>query len=213
MSVKDPATLIESTSTSQRSVDYADPLQAFYAAQGAGWIPYFEAAAKKAEWLSAALLIGVGYRESWLNPKYLSVSGDKGNGFGIMQVDKRSYPEWVSSGEWKDARSCIEKGAEILIAKRTQILDSISHTCTLTSSKGEKVTFIGKSISGEDLVRTSVAAYNCGLWAYYHYSMGNDVDRGTTGSNYSRDVLSKAVMFSGLLDPDRFDFGYRKWYA
>jgi len=51
------------------------------------------------------------------------------------------------------------------------------------------------------LLRVTVAAYNCGLWAYYHFSKGNDIDRGTTGQDYSKDVLAKAARFKPLLVP------------
>ena len=56
------------------------------------------------------------------------------------------------------------------------------------------------------MLRVTIAAYNCGLWAYYHFSKGHDVDQVTTGQDYSRDVLAKAVRFKPLLPTENVSF-------
>lgn len=178
-----------------------DPVTAaFQRCQQLGWIPFFQDAAT-ANAFPPEVLMGVGYRETNLNPKYLTVAGDNGNGYGLMQVDIHSYPDWVNAGSWKDAQSCISKGAEILASKRAGIQAAIGRTdITLTTRAGEVCTFDGVPIAGDDLLRVSVAAYNCGMWAYYHFCKGHDIDRGTTGQDYSRDVLAKAALFQQLLN-------------
>ena len=163
-----------------------------------GWIPYFRDAAKENNF-TPELLMAIGYRESGLKPKYLLVPGDNGHGYGIMQIDNRSYPDWVKSGAWKKAKSCIDKGAEVLASKRTEIESSVGKKLTVKTLAGQSYEFEGKAIFGADVLRVTVAAYNCGLWAYYHFSKGHDVDQGTTGQDYSRDVLAKAVRFKPML--------------
>jgi len=176
-----------------------DPIQIAYdRSDQLGWIPFFRKAAK-ANNFEPELLMAIGYRESTLNPKYLKVPGDNGHGYGLMQIDNRAFPEWVSSGAWKTAESCIDKGAEVLADKRSDIQDSVGETVTVKSLAGKSYEFEGKQIAGADLLRVAVAAYNCGMWAYYHYSKGHDVDQGTTGQNYSKDVLAKAERFKKLL--------------
>jgi hypothetical protein len=177
----------------------SDPIQAaFDRSEQLGWTTYFRAAAK-ANKFEPELLMAIGYRESNLNPKYLKVPGDNGHGYGLMQVDNRAFPQWVNSGAWKTAESCVDKGAEVLADKRSEIQDSVGKTVTVKSQAGTSYEFEGKQIAGADLLRVAVAAYNCGMWAYYHFSKGHDVDQGTTGQNYSKDVLAKAARFKPLL--------------
>jgi hypothetical protein len=177
----------------------SDPIQiAFDRCDELGWIPYFRDAAEAYKF-EPELLMAIGYRESGLNPKYLKVAGDNGHGYGLMQIDNRSFPEWVNLGAWKIAESCIDKGAEVLADKRTEIQDSVGKKLTVKSQAGASYEFEGKPIAGGDLLRVAVAAYNSGLWAYYHYSKAHDVDQGTTGQNYSKDVLAKAIRFKPLL--------------
>ena len=173
---------------------------AFQRCEQLGWTVHFEKAAEVNSF-DPELLISIGYRETNLNPKYLKVAGDNGHGYGLMQIDIRSYPQWVNAGNWKDAKACIDKGAEVLASKRDAITEASGKTGIKIKDHAENTyTFDGKPISGLDLLRVTVAAYNCGMWAYYHYSKGHDVDRGTTGQDYSKDVLKKAIRFKQLLD-------------
>jgi hypothetical protein len=60
--------------------------------------------------------------------------------------------------------------------------------------------FVGKAnLSKDDLLRTAVAAYNSGLWAYYNLTKYGDPDRRTTGRDYSKDTLRRAQTFRKLL--------------
>lgn len=179
---------------------HKDPIQvAFDRCDKLGWIPYFRDAAR-ANNFTPELLMAIGYRETALNPKYLTVAGDNGHGYGLMQIDNRSFSDWVNSGEWKKAESCIHKGAEVLDSKRSDIKAGVGKKLTVKTLAGESYEFEGKAIGDADLLRVTVAAYNCGLWAYYHFSKGHDVDRGTTGQDYSKDVLKKSNRFKPLLD-------------
>ncbi len=176
-----------------------DPLQrAFQNATKFGWIAYFREAAR-ANNFTPELLLAVAYRETGLNPKYLRQAGDNGHGYGLMQADIRSFKAWIDSGKWKNAHACITKGAEVLQAKRDEIRAGQKKSLTVKDHAGKAFTFTGKEINDNDLLRVTVAAYNCGLWAYYHYSHGHDIDKGTTGANYSRDVMKNAERFRALL--------------
>jgi hypothetical protein len=75
----------------------------------------------------------------------------------------------------------------------------------IAQSQGEFIRFKGKQFHGrhvgeDDLRRIATAAYNCGLWAYYHFSRGEHVDSTTTGHDYSRDVYNRAISFAQLLE-------------
>ena len=178
--------------------------KAFRRCQQLGWIPFFQEASL-AYPFAPELLMAIGYRESGLNPKYLKVAGDNGHGYGLMQIDIRSYPAWVKAGHWKDARACILKGAEVLASKQDEITSSIGKKLSVRTLAGHTYHFHGEPISGPDLLRVTVAAYNCGLWAYYHYCKGHDVDQGTTGQDYSRDVLANMLRFKALLEvPEKY---------
>jgi hypothetical protein len=182
---------------------HTEPLRAaFDRARKLGWLPFFKDAADKYRF-TPELLMAISYRESGLNPKYLQEAGDNGHGYGLMQADIRSYKEWIDSGKWKDARECIFKGAEVLDSKRTEIKNLQKKEITVKTLAGQKYTFVGKEITEPDLLRVAVAAYNCGLWAYYHYSKGHDIDRGTTGQNYSRDVLAHTAQLKELLEAEQ----------
>jgi hypothetical protein len=180
--------------------------RAFSTASELRWIPYFKAAAEQfgkdddsEASFSTATVLAVAYRETGLDPVYLKKAGDNGHGYGLMQMDIGSYANWIKSGKWMDAKECILKGAAILAEKRHVIREAENKATTVKTHKGEKYTFVGKEIGGRDLLRVAVAAYNCGLWSYYHYSEGHDVDRGTTGGNYSKEVMSNELRFSILL--------------
>jgi hypothetical protein len=163
-----------------------------------GWLAHFKEAAEEYNF-PTELLIAVGSRETNLDPKYLKVAGDHGNGYGLMQVDKRYFPEWVKSGNWRDARDGILKGASVLSQKRKQILESRGRTLTVNFSTGGSRQFVMPEFEGEELKKVFVASYNSGMAAPYHVSRGRDCDYGTTGQNYSKDVLERAQFFKSKL--------------
>jgi hypothetical protein len=162
-----------------------------------GWLPAVEAAAR-AHGHEPWDLLAIGSRESNLDPKYLRITGDHGNGFGPWQVDKRYFPEWTRSGKWRDVEEAAEKGAEVLAAKRQEVLDSRGKQRTVTSRSGQRATFTGGAFTVAELRLIAFAAYNSGLWAYYHHTKAGDPDRGTTGKDYSRDVDARSRVFRQL---------------
>jgi hypothetical protein len=95
----------------------------------------------------------------------------------------------------KDVHAGIQKGALVLHSKQE----------TIRSGQGKSLRVGGKpfvgtaNLSKDDLLRTAIAAYNSGLWAYYNLTKYGDPDRRTTGRNYSEDVLKRAQIFRKLL--------------
>lgn len=180
----------------------------YRSARDAGWITLcIEAAEFYGQ--DAATILAIGSRETDLNPKYLKVPGDNGHGFGLTQADIRSNRAWVEAGLWKDARECF-----FFTAKGLR--DRIAHFRNLEGKTGLKVrssqgctyTYDGAKFGNEnDLVRVAIAAYNCGDFAYYHYSKTGQIDKGTTPGpsghpDYSSDVLARARYFREWMRKD-----------
>jgi hypothetical protein len=175
----------------------------FARADRLGWIDHFwEASARYGE--AVDILLAIGSRETNLDPRYLRVLGDGGNGFGLMQIDKGSFPTWCASGAWKDARQSILKGAAVLAAKRKSLVERAGQRVRVTT-RDRKTTcnFSMPALAEPGLTRVAIAAYNGGDWPAYHSSRGRDPDRGTTGQNYSADVLQRARVFREILDERR----------
>ena len=168
----------------------SDLQRQFQSAKTKGWLSYFQKAAKDYEF-APALVLGIASRETNMR----SIVGDGGHGYGIMQIDDRSYPDWCHSGGWKDVNACIQKGALVLDGKREQIRSGEGKSLKIGGA-----TFRGASnLSDGDLSRVSYAAYNCGLWAFYYFSKEGDPDVKSTGHDYSADVLKRTEIFASLL--------------
>ena len=167
-----------------------------------GWLPFFIEAAGfyAAGCFDAADLIGIASRETNLDPKWLKNAGDGGHGFGLMQADCRSFPEWIKSGKWRDAREGILMGAKVLMLKWDDVTHCIGKRTTVKSSKtGTFFTFIGKNVSGAEKQTVTIAAYNSGRWAHYAVSKNQSADKYTTQGDYSLDAQARAVFFRPLL--------------
>jgi hypothetical protein len=173
-------------------------------AQQQGWLPFFRDAALEFCHRTEVLL-GIASRETNMGGRelkpgvfeWLTKAGDGGHGYGLMQIDARSYPGWAESGHWRDAASGIHKGAEVLAEKRQRLLSKAGLPQTVRARNGVVYHYVSPSFDDNDslLERVAIAAYNCGDWAAYHLSKGRDCDRGTTGKDYSADVLKRAKAF------------------
>jgi len=162
----------------------------FQRARKNGWLQTFKNAAAKYGF-PAEVLMAIASRETNMR----NIVGDGGHGYGIMQIDDRSFPEWCHSGLWKDASAGIQKGALLLQSKRE----------TIQKGQGKRLNVGGNSFTGKrnlskgELLRTAVAAYNAGLWSYYDLSRTGNPDLHTTGRNYSTDTLCRAQAFRKLI--------------
>lgn len=164
--------------------------QQFSYAKTEGWLPFFQKSAKDYDF-TPALLMAIASRETNMR----NIIGDRGHGFGCMQIDVRSFPEWVYSGAWERPAESIERGAQVLDSKLTQIHNGAGKYLRIVHK-----TFLGKSFpTAEIALQVAAACYNAGLWPYYSYSTGAPIDQYTTGHNYSSDVWSRMLEFDRLL--------------
>jgi Transglycosylase SLT domain len=155
-----------------------------------GWIRFFKSAAERYQFPPEILLAIASCETNMRN-----IIGDGGHGYGIMQIDDRSFPEWCNSGLWKDVNASIQKGALVLHSKQQTIRNGQGKRLKVGSTP-----FVGKAhLSKDELLRTAIAAYNSGLRAYYNLTRHGDPDRRTTGRDYSKDVLKRAQVFRKLL--------------
>lgn len=164
--------------------------QQFARVEASGWLSAFRSTAERYDF-PVEVLLGIASRESNIE----SVVGDGGHGYGIMQIDDRSFSEWCHCGSWRNPPACIQMGASVLDQHRQMI----RHSQGVELRVGGDA-FTGKpGLSDADLLRTSIASYNCGLWAYYGLSVEGDPDFRSTGRNYSADTLARAAVFRSLL--------------
>ena len=164
--------------------------QQFQYAKANGWLAAFVKAGKDYDF-APSLLMAIASRETNMR----NIVGDGGHGYGLMQIDIRSFGEWIDSGAWRHPVQVIEKGAQILDQKMTQIHNGAGRPITVGGFNFTGATFPTAAAA----IRVAVAAYNSGLWAYYCFSKGEDPDRLTTGHNYSKDVLARQEEFERLL--------------
>ncbi len=125
----------------------------------------------KEQGVPASILAAIASRET----RGREVIGDHGNGFGIIQVDKRYHPEKVAKIEAKQGLARVEEsirqGAIILKDYIGQIKAKFPNWTPAQQLKG------------------ALAAYNAGVSTVQTLE---GMDKGTTGDDYSGDVIARA---------------------
>ncbi len=162
----------------------------FRSARTKGWIDAFKQAARTFDF-PVEVLMGIASRETNMR----NIIGDSGHGHGLMQIDDRSFGGWCRSGAWKDVNQGVPKGALVLSDKRQDIVNGKGKSLHVGSKR-----FTGANVTDAQLLRISIAAYNSGLRAYMNFSLSGNPDVGTTGHDYSADVLNRSEQFKMLLD-------------
>ncbi|XP_069493479.1 lysozyme g-like [Ambystoma mexicanum] len=119
---------------------------------------------------SPAVIAGIISRESRAGAALKDGWGDHGNGFGLMQVDKRYH---AIKGEW-DSKEHISQGTEILLESIGQIEKKFPDW------------------TAEQQLKGGIAAYNCGPGGVKKYE---SVDSSTTGQDYSNDTTARAQWY------------------
>ncbi len=110
--------------------------------------------------------------------------GDAGHGHGLMQIDDRSFGDWLAANDWTDPATNIEFGVKVLTGKYNY-LNTHGGFNNLTDAQCEQA---------------SIAAYNCGEGNVLKViRAGADIDRRTAGGDYSADVLARAEQFKEAL--------------
>ncbi|XP_076878581.1 lysozyme g-like isoform X2 [Brachyhypopomus gauderio] len=124
----------------------------------------------RANQMDPAVIAAIISRESRAGAALVDGWGDHGNGFGLMQVDKRHH---TPRGAWN---------SEEHLTQGTQILtDSI---------KAIQKKF--PSWSKEHQFKGGISAYNAGVGNVRTYER---MDFGTTGGDYSNDVVARAQWY------------------
>ncbi|CAL8287482.1 unnamed protein product [Arctogadus glacialis] len=136
--------------------------------------------------VNPALIAGIISRESEAGFSIKNTKppgwGDKGNAFGLMQIDKRHHDNPAKHG-W-DSEEHLNQATEILIY------------------------FIGRiqckfpDWTAEQQLKGALAAYNKGDGVVHSY---NNVDEKTTGKDYANDVVARAKWYwDNLFKPSSF---------
>ncbi|KFQ32098.1 Lysozyme g, partial [Mesitornis unicolor] len=117
-----------------------------------------------------AVIAGIISRESHAGAALQGGWGDHGNGFGLMQIDKR-YHKLV--GSW-DSEEHIAQGTEIL--------------CEMIKAIQKKFPTWTK----EQQLKGGISAYNAGVNNVRSYDR---MDIGTTHNDYANDVVARAKFY------------------
>ncbi|KAL7886149.1 hypothetical protein AOLI_G00064440 [Acnodon oligacanthus] len=123
-----------------------------------------------AKQMDPAVIAAIISRESRAGAVLVNGWGDHGNGFGLMQVDKRYH---TPRGAW-NSEEHITQGTEILI-------DSIKAIQRKFPNWPKEHQFKG-----------GISAYNAGVGNVQTYE---GMDIGTTGNDYSNDVVARAQWY------------------
>jgi hypothetical protein len=174
--------------------------------------------------VSPITTLQLGMRESrWgdaLSPPGPGGTGDGGHGRGLMQVDDRSNADWLAANDWRDPRTNVRRGLEILQAKmsflagRSNVPGLASNGIITIGSKAAAARGVQpgnyqdpRPLSGDALLNAAIAAYNTGEGnVLMSLAAGVPVDTTTAGSeasggkgDYSSDVLARAAAFAQKL--------------
>ncbi|NXG92072.1 LYG protein, partial [Stercorarius parasiticus] len=117
-----------------------------------------------------ALIAGIISRESHAGKILKGGWGDNGNGFGLMQVDKRSH---IPVGKW-NSKAHLMQGTNILISMIKAIQKKFP------------------SWTKDQQLKGGISAYNAGSWNVQSYDR---MDIGTTHNDYSNDVVARAQYY------------------
>jgi soluble lytic murein transglycosylase-like protein len=122
--------------------------------------------------IPAALLAAIASRES-RGGKVLAPdgTGDRGNGWGIMQVDRRHHRPIGAP----DSLEYIEQAAAILARFRNQVQERHPNW------------------EDKDVLKGAAVAYNSGV---SNVQTVERMDVGTTGDDYGSDVIARAQFYS-----------------
>ena len=153
----------------------ADLVSQLNRATSSGWISFFDAAAQ-ANNFDTEFLLAIASRETNMQ----NIKGDfhdgAFHGFGIMQVDVGTDPEFCAQWTPDQVSGSVDRGTTILAGKR----DSLA----------------AKNFTDPKAI---AAAYNTGASNVIHsLQAGQDPDRTTTGQDYGADVLARRTVFVQL---------------
>lgn len=110
-------------------------------------------------------------RGDYSQRKWKGETSKRYHGFSFFQIDVDSFPDFVSSGQWKDPYLSCLKAINVLESKRKYLQARF------------------KLLSGEELDRAITASYNAGEGNISKSLLaGEDIDSRTANHNYSKEV-------------------------
>lgn len=102
------------------------------------------------------------------------------HGFSYMQIDIDSYPDFITSGKWKDPLECFRMAISVLEEKRIALSKLFN-------------------VPTEGYHRAITAAYNCGQGNVSRaLRKGKDIDFYTHQKNYSKEVWRFRELYRSL---------------
>lgn len=133
-------------------------------------------------------------------------TGDGGHGHGLMQIDDRSWGDWLATHDWTDPYTNVSQGVRILkgaIAFFTGRSSVKGYTDGTTVTIDKSAAKLGVSpgaypdprpLSGTALWNAAIAAYNTGAAnVLMAIAAGKSPDTTTWGGNYGSDVVARAT--------------------
>lgn len=106
------------------------------------------------------------------------------HGYGYLQIDVDSFPDFVNSGDWKDPYKTVMEAIKVLESDRTYL--TAHATAGITDDQDVFNHYI-------------TAAYNCGAGNEMKVIDASlDPDAYTTGHDYARDVFNYAGIYGAL---------------
>jgi transglycosylase-like protein with SLT domain len=149
----------------------------FTKAQTMGWLPLFQQSAQETGF-PVEFLMAIASRETNMTNKRGDYRNGQYNGFGIMQIDRKTDPGFCASWNAADVQPAIHRGASILAEKSRSLLSQ------------------RLPINLEYIA----CAYNCGQGTVVKAILDKqDPNLHTTGGDYGRDVIARMDVFDKLL--------------
>jgi hypothetical protein len=155
--------------------------------------------------ISPFLITALGERESgWGKFLDSNLCGDNGHGHGYLQIDDRSFGNWLKNNNWKDAYTNATFGIR-LFKSNIAFLSNNQQVPGLTDGKIVTVHLHAAQARGcmpgtykdprplqaDNLIFDSVAAYNTGIGnVLMSVAVGVNVDITTANLNYAKDVIA-----------------------
>ncbi|XP_066273248.1 lysozyme G-like isoform X1 [Branchiostoma lanceolatum] len=135
-------------------------------------------AVSKATGMDAAIIAAIISRESRAGNALQNGYGDHGNGFGLMQIDRRYH---TTQGAWDST-------------------DHLTQAVGILQGFIQGVSNCHPSWDSEEALKGGISAYNAGVGNVRSYDR---MDVGTTGDDYANDVIARAkyLKTKGFGDP------------
>ena len=117
------------------------------------------------------------------------IQGKGYQGYSPFQIDIKSYPDFINSGEWKDLEKSAQKCIDVLEEKRKSL-----------ESYGWSEEKLGLTLFN----RAITASYNCGQGNVNKaLKNGKDVDAYTFNHDYSKDIFRAIVVVNELINLEK----------